>query len=183
MKSTKMTTRTLLFCLFVIFAYLAYGSGDVRATIIYEWVPSSEQGAFGAITLTPGGPAPTETDFTTSTVTDFQFTFDNGAPTVTLLDIVINQAPAAVGGVITGGMIFREDPTFTDAELTFAAASADYSPFVPALFPAESNGGDWVLSSLIPEPSTQVPEPSTLTLFVTGLAGLGFMMRRRRRST
>ncbi len=29
------------------------------------------------------------------------------------------------------------------------------------------------------EPSTPVPEPSTLILFATSLAGLGFMMRRR----
>ena len=31
--------------------------------------------------------------------------------------------------------------------------------------------------------ASSIPEPSTLALFTTGLAGLGFMMRRRRRST
>ena len=37
----------------------------------------------------------------------------------------------------------------------------------------------YAVSGVLKVPVT-VPEPSTFTLFVTSLAGLGFMMRRRR---
>jgi len=197
MSSMKKTVRTLLFCFFVILAYLAYGSGDARATIIYEWDPcvvpttcSSGDGGAGAITLTPGGIAPTETDFTTSTVTDFFFTFDNGAPTVLFSDITVNIAPSAIAGFIHINL-FREIATYTDARLVFAAGSADYKNFiepifVPSLFPVEINSGHWVLSTLVTDPvpiPVPVPEPSTLGMFAIGLAGLGVMTRRRRKQS
>ena len=90
------------------------------------------------------GAGATDSDFTSSTVTDFTFTFDNGAPTIILSDLIIGNSPIAVTGVLVSGWSFRENPTtFTDADLTFAAASADYTNSI--LFPFESNGGSWVL--------------------------------------
>jgi hypothetical protein len=150
---------------------------------IYEWVPDPDprHGGMGAITLTPGGVSPTDTDFTTSVVTDFQFLFENGVA-VTFSDIVINNAPAAVGGLITGDMFFTES-VFTDNDLVFAAASADYH--VSASLPLENNGGQWILSSLVPGPDPDpgpgnaIPEPTTIAIFTLALMGLGAARRRR----
>ena len=45
------------------------------------------------------------------------------------------------------------------------------------------SGPDLAVVGALNSVAVSIPEPSTLTLFATGLAGLGFMMRRRRRST
>jgi hypothetical protein len=156
---------------------------------IYEWVPAPTHGGTGAITLTPGGVSPTDTDFTTSTVTDFEFFFDNGAAGISLSDIVMPiGAPSAIGGALYI-FLFREAASFTDARLVFAAGSADYKNFiepifVPALFPVEVHSGTWVLSSLLPLPTDPpvVPIPAALPLFATGLGVLGFMGWRRRKA-
>ena len=153
----RRSIRTALIAAFVL---LIVNGRFANATVIYDWVPCTNGGGstcfgFGAITLTPTGALATDTDFATSIVTDFQFIFGNGAPTVTLSDLVINIVPEAVGGTIIT-VFFREGPSFNDARLVFAAGSADYknfiNPFVPALFPVEINSGTWVLSSLVPPP-------------------------------
>ena len=151
---------------------------EAIAVAIYDWTPDPgpQSGGSGFISLIPLGAGATDTDFTSSTVTDFTFTFDNGAP-ITLSDLIIGNSPIAVTGVLVAGWSFRENPTtFTDAELTFAAASADYTNSI--LFPFESNGGSWFLRGG-PDPSP-IPEPSTMLLLGSGLAGLGYFRQRRK---
>ena len=85
MNSNKKTAHNLVFRFFVVLACLAYGSGNARATLIYEWVPcvvpvscSAGDGGSGAFELTPTSIGATDTDFTSAIINDFFFTFDNG---------------------------------------------------------------------------------------------------------
>jgi len=159
------------------------------AGLIYEWVPGpgsveemrEASGGSGYFDLTPTSIGATDTDFTTATINDFNFQFDNGAPAISLSDILSREDPVAVAGILVSITHF-EDPAFTDANLVFAAGSADYgSQFVTSGFPLETNSGAWLLSTLVTDP-VPIPEPSTLALFGIGLAGLGVMTRRRRKN-
>ena len=86
-KALMFARLALIFKTLVALAVLIISPSAYAATI-YQWTPcvvgvscDLGDGGTGAITLTPVG---TDTDFATSTVTDFQFTFDNGAPTISL---------------------------------------------------------------------------------------------------
>jgi len=72
---------------------------EASAVAIYDWVPIPTSGGTGFFTFDPLGVGATDSDFTSSTVLDFTFTFDNGAPTITLSDIIIVISPIAVAGV------------------------------------------------------------------------------------
>ncbi len=127
---------------------------ETSAVTIYDWVPEPGHGGTGSISLIPLGAGATDSDFSSSTVTDFTFTFANGAPTITLSDIILVdplEPPIAVGGVLVAPWAFFQNPaTFTDARLVFAAGSADYKAFrdpnaPPMPFPEQVNSGQWVL--------------------------------------
>jgi len=129
---------------------------EASAVAIYDWVPTpaAGQGGTGFISLIPLGAGATDSDFTSSTVIDLQFTFDNGAPTITLSDLIIVdplETPNAIAGVLFSPWAFFRNPaTFTDARLVFAAGSADYKTFLdpnapPIPFPQETHSGSWLL--------------------------------------
>ena len=100
---------------------------EASAVAIYDWIPIPTSGGTGFITLDPLGAGATDSDFTSSTVLDFTFTFDNGAPTITLSDIIIVISPIAVAGVLVSPWHAIEDPTTVNNRLIFAGGSADCS--------------------------------------------------------
>jgi len=170
------------------------GLADPIPPVVYEWVegglvfPASAGSGIGSILVQPLGVGATTTDFTTSSVLDFHFTFDNGV-TVTLPDLFITRLPSAVGGVL-GNFTLRDpavfDPAFTGTRITFAGGSADY--ILPPLPDGEINPGseahfgDWFLNGVIPEPtppSGVLPVPSSLLIYITGLGALALVRRRK----
>ncbi len=105
------------------------------AGLIYEWVSNPDSGGSGYFDLTPTRIGATDSDFTSAIINDFFFIFDNGAPAISLSDILSKEDPVAVAGILVSITHF-EDPAFTDANLVFAAGSADYgSQFVTSGFP------------------------------------------------
>lgn len=156
---------------------------EAIAVAIYDWIPSPTSGGTGFYTFEPLGAGATDSDFTSATIIDFTFTFDNGAPTITLSDLGPPEEDyTAVAGVLMDGVIFENPATFTDASLVFAAGSADYKnldDLTPLPFPVEINGGQWLLRGT-PEPPAVIPEPSTMLLLGFGLVGLGWFRRRRK---
>ncbi len=121
----------------------------------------------------------------------------------------VNLASIGPGGVNTPDRfeIFSPDPDFTDIAgrpggALIASMQINYMPednFIGFMGPGTVDiifaelaveglgtaGSGLLLDNfrLIDGPIGSIAEPSTLALFATGLAGLGFMMRRRRRST
>ena len=173
--------RTLLIGSFVICCLLPR---EASAVAIYDWIPIPTSGGTGFYTFEPLGAGATDSDFTSATIIDFTFTFDNGAPTITLSDLgPPGEDYSAVAGVLMDGFIFENPATFTDASLVFSAGSADYKnldDLTPLPFPVEINGGQWLLRGTAPI-TDPIPEPSTLLLLGSGLVGLGFFRWRRKR--
>ena len=175
-------------------AIVMFGSGQIRASINYDWNPNPGFGGTGFITLIPLGVGATDSDFTSSTVTDFTFTFDNGAPTITLSDLMPTDPLLphfAIAGVLHWQSGFHSDPaTFTDASivsLVFATGSADYKEFnggdPPLPFPQEVLAGSWLLEGTSPPISDPpvIPEPTSLIVWSL-LAVIGLLAHRRRRA-
>ena len=119
---------------------------ETHAFPIYDWVPVLSQGGTGFITLNPLGTEATDSDFTSSTVIDFQFTFDNGVPTVNLsdldtFDLIGNIViPKATAGILSDFVLYQ-DPD---------------APPIP--FQQEINYGAWILRPDTQD-TTPIPDP------------------------
>ncbi len=116
------------------------------ATLVFDWIPDPTSGGSGFITVTPFGAGATDSDFTSSTIIDFQFTFDNWAPIVTLSDLDLRVIWSGIAGRLAGGAFWQNATVFTDARLVFAGGSADYKTFLtgsPSIpYPQEINSGN-----------------------------------------
>jgi hypothetical protein len=114
----------------------------------------------GATKITAGGQNAT-------TSTDFDLTLFNG-----------NGNPTFGGGSVNGGIAGGTSATFAISG-NFSGLTADeIARSIFARFQAVNGGGSDVATS----PGGQVPEPMTMILFGTGLAGIAARARRRRNS-
>ena len=99
--------------------------------------------------------------------------FINGFDSVPFIDLGNN--PGRLMTLLFSGESFADDVLPSSIDLD------DFSGAGFRIFGDTGPGGPTFLLTGDVTSLTVIPEPSTLTLFVIGLAGLGFMMRRRRK--
>ena len=116
----------------------------------------------------------------------FLFSFETSlfiAPGITITAIQLDDDGAGpnlddfaidFSDIIPSGTAYSIDGSTAVTGLAFSILNSGI--YTPAAEQQISFGG----ATLVIGSVSSIPEPSTLTLFVIGLAGLGFMMRRRR---
>ncbi len=104
-----------------------------------------------------------------------------------LLTSLLSLTNGGMGGDFSQAFADNGDGRATEVFFQFVApnaglASGAVNNCCNTFSISSGTSGLWLyrLPGSVPEPSP-IPEPSTLTLFTFGLAGLGFMMRRRRK--
>ncbi len=137
----------------------------------------------------PGGALITSVFDTTFSVTDIGLATYDTAVSVSLTEGFYALSSTFLDGfgffgIANNVLASYPDPTIDGNFRVWSGALSD----LPVLSPSAGNSTALPQFSVNiegfvpPPPVTGIPEPTTLALFVTGLAGLGFMMRRRRRS-
>lgn len=145
---------------------------------------TSTAGAWSVNSTTFGNPAPSVfcgqcSPGTLEVIGSGDFTFasvDLGNPFFSGSD----PFPYTITGYLGGVLQFTQTGNDTAAALTFATVNSAYSGSLDQLFISiDTTGGDGNLDNIVVNAPTSAPEPASLLLLGTGLAGFATRPRRR----